>query len=214
MTRFGTIISADVLEDDMTIYLKKWFDTYAAEVAQQRGDTRGDYPSPRYWTTTPILTVDTIAQVRYPAVLIVSPGLTGKPMRRGDGSFEASYQIGVCILASTRTEAGSSRSARRLGAAIHTAVMQHPSMDTSYIESVEWADERFTDFLNADQETVASATEIFNITCKGVFNALRGPGPAYPNPLPEPAVYPDVTTVRDPAGPSPYTPVPPIIPIP
>lgn len=209
MTRFGDIISADRLEDDLTAFLQKWLPTYLAEVATHHGALRTDYPKPKYWTTTPILTVDAVSQIRFPAVLIVSPGLMGKPVRRGDGIYEASYQIGVCILTSANTELGSSKAARRYGAAVHTAVMQRPSLDTTYIEGVEWADERFTDFLTADQDTVASATEIFNITVKGLFNALNGPGVA--NPLPEPATYPELTDVRDPVSAPPFSPVPPSV---
>jgi hypothetical protein len=209
MTRFGDIISADRLEDDLTIFLKKWIGTYLAEVADYHGDSRTDYPAPKYWTTTPILTVDTVTQVRYPAALVVSPGLMQKPVRRGDGTYEGSYQIGVCILTSVKSELGSSRMARRYGAAVHAAVMQRPSLDTTYIEGVEWADERFTDFLNAEQDTVASATEIFNVTVKGLFNALKGPGVA--DPLPEPATYPELTEVRDPDTAPPFSPVPPSV---
>lgn len=209
MTRFGPIISADRLEDDLTIFLQKWIETYLAEVAIAHGDTRTDYPKPKYWTTTPILTVDAVTQIRYPAALVVSPGLVSKPIRRGDGTYEGTYQVGVCVLTSVNTELGSSKSARRYGAAIHAAVMQRPSLDTTYIEGVEWADERFTDFLNANQDTVASATEIFNITVKGLFNALKGPGVA--DPLPEPATYPEPTVVRDPVSAPPFSPVPPTI---
>lgn len=210
MSRFGDIISADKLEDDLTVFLQKWLYTYLAEVAERHGDARGDYPKPKYWTTTPILTNDAITQVRYPAVLIVSPGLASRPVRRGDGTYEGTYQVGVCIVTSTKNELSTSKKARRYGAAVHTAIMQRPSLDTNYIEGVEWADERFTDFLNADQDTVASATEIFNFTVKGLFNALNGPGVS--EPLPEPATYPELTDVRDPDDPGhSYSPVPPTV---
>jgi hypothetical protein len=213
MTRFGQIISADVLEDALTTYLKKWIPTYLGEVAESMGLPRNVFPRPKYWTTTPILTNETVGQVRYPAVLIVSPGLAGQPVRRGDGSYEATYQAGVCLVVSTKNELGASRTARRYGAAVRTAVMQRPGLETDYIEGVAWADERFTDFLNAEQETVASATEIFNFTLAGVMNALHGPGPQYPDPLPEPAtspnaVYEAITTTRDPNTGTPYSPVP------
>lgn len=214
MTRFGRIIGADALEDDLTTFLQKWIKTYLGEVAEQNGQARDTYPRPIYWTTTPILTIDSVSQVRYPACLVVSPGLSSRPVRRGDGSYEATYQIGVCILASTKTETGTTRAARRYGAAVHTAILQRPSLDTNYIIGIEWADERFTDFLNADEETVASATEIFNITIAGLFDAHKGPGPKYPDPLPEPAtapndVYEDLHTTRDPDSAPPYSPLPP-----
>jgi hypothetical protein len=216
MTRFGNIISADLLEDDLTTFLQRWILTYLGEVAEQNGESRNRYPRPKYWTTTPILTIDSVAQIRYPATLIVSPGLVGKPVRRGDGSYEATYQIGVCVLCSTKDEAGTTRMARRYGAAIHSAVLQKPSLETDYIIGVEWADERFTDFLNADQETVASATEIFNVTIAGLFDAHKGPGPKYPDPLPEPATapneeYTDLPSTRDPDSAPPYSPIPPSV---
>lgn len=219
MTRFGPILSADTLEDDLTKFLKRWIATYLGEIAERQGKSRTSYPSPKYWTTTPILTTDTVSQVRYPAALVVSPGLTSKPLRLGDGRYQATYQIGVCIIASTRSEEGSSRVARRYGAAVHTAIMQRPGLEVDYIEGVEWADERFTDFLNANQDTVASATEIFNITCKGVMSAFDGPGPDFPDPLPEPATspgdtYPELPTVKDPSDPDdPYVPVPSVEPL-
>lgn len=205
MTRFGSIIPADVLEDDLTSYLQKWFKTYAAEVSEQVNGQRGLYPEPKYWTTAPIVALESESQIRYPAVLVVSPGLLQKPVRHGDGSYEGTYQIGVCIITTARKEIEAGRMARRYGAAIHTAVMQHQSLDTTYIEGIEWADERFTDFLSAEQETCASATEIFNITVKGLFNMFGGPGVA--NPLPEPAVYPENPSVVDPDAAPPYSPI-------
>lgn len=216
MTRFGRIISADQVEDDLTLYLQKWIATYLGEIAEQHGKPRDSYHKPRYWTTTPILTNDTVAQVRYPACLVVSPGLVSKPVRRGNGTYEGTYQIGACILISANSEKNTTRVARRYGAAVRAAVLQRPGLETDYIEGIEWADERFTDFLNANQETVASATEIFNVTVNGLFEANRGPGPQYPDPLPEPATapneeYTEIPVSRDPDSAPPYSPIPPSV---
>jgi hypothetical protein len=214
MTRFGRIISADIIELDLQDFLKKWIYTYLSEIAEQNGDARGAYPKPIYWTTTPILTNESVSQVRYPACLVVSPGLASRPVQRGDGNFEGTYQIGCTMLTTAGSEANSSKLARRYGAATRAAVMQRQTLETDYIEGLEWIDERFTDFLNAEQEGVSSATEIFNVTAVGIFNARKGPGPQYLEPLPEPATapnatYADLAAARDPSSAPPYSPLPP-----
>jgi hypothetical protein len=213
-TRFGTFVSADQIEDDLTAFLKKWIATYLGQIAEQHALTRDKYPKPKYWTTTPILTNDTVSQVRYPACLIVSPGLVSQPVKRG-GRYEATYQAGVCILVSTKTEGSAARTARRYARAVAAAVLQKQSLETDYVEGVEWVDERFTEFLNAQQESVASATVIFSITVNGALDVNSGVSPQYPDPLPEPAsppnsTYPDTTTVGDPGSGGTYIPVPPV----
>jgi hypothetical protein len=217
-TRFGTFVSADQIEDDLTAFLQKWLATYLGQVAEQNGLARDKYPGPRYWTTTPILTNDTVAQVRYPAILIVSPGLVSQPVKRG-GAYEATYQVGTCVLVSTKTEGSAARTARRYSRAVAAAVLQKQGLETDYVEGVEWVDERFTEFLNASQESVASATMIFNITVNGALDVNAGVSPQYPDPLPEPAsppntTYPDTHTVGDPGSGGSYTPVPSVEPLP
>lgn len=195
MSQFGPIFDPSQLEDAMEAHLQKWFRTYAAEISEQRGFGRDQFEEPRFWATSAVLDRDTVPQIRYPAVLIVSPGLSEQPVRRGDGTYEAKYIIGVTVLATAVTEAHSGKMAKRYGAAIRTCVMQKPSLGAPFVESTDWGDERFTDYLAADQQTVSSATEVFNVTVIDIFNARYGP--IAPDPLPEPAEYGDNPTVRD-----------------
>lgn len=205
MTVFQDIISLDVPEDDLTEHLKLWLPTYLAEVAEQRGLERGVYPKPKFWATTPALTMATLEQVRYPAVLVVSSGAAQAPTRRGDGVYEATYVFGVACLTTGRGEQSSSQNARRYGAAIRTILMQKPGF-ADYVEGVNWIDERFTDYVNTEQEALSSATEIFNITIKDLGSAAGGP--VQPDPDPDPNHdYGDNPTVRDPDSAPPYWPV-------
>lgn len=214
MNIFKPIFSADQLDDAFATYLQKWFKSYAAEVAQQRGFTRGVFAEPKFWATTAVLTQETIAQVRYPCVLIVNPGLNKPPRRRGDGTYEGDYTVGIMVMSNASGEQGAQRMAKRYGAAVRTAIMQRPSLDADIeILGVEWTDERFNDYIGADQEQVSSAINLFNVTVGGIMHALDGPPIIFPDPLPEPAdgdeneEYPDWPTVRDPDSAPPYTPV-------
>lgn len=208
-TVFGEIWDAGILEDDMTAFLQKWFKTYSAEIAEQRGHDRGRYEPPKFWTTTPVLTPDVVKQIRYPAVLVVSSGLASQPTKRS-ANYEAPYAVGVTIMTTGTSEINSSRMAKRYGAAVRAAVVQKGGLETDYIEGIAWTDERFTDFLAANQESVSSATEIFNVTVKDITK-WKGAGPAVPDPLPEdpgdPSPYPPNPTVRDPESDPPYDPV-------
>lgn len=209
MTIFGDIWDPSLLEDDCTAFLKKWFRTYAAEISEQRGHGRDRYKVPAYWTTTPALTPDAIKQVRYPAVLVVSTGVTGIPRRDGRGKYEATYALGITILSTANEDVAAGRMAKRYGAAIRSILLQKPSMDTDYITEVAWVDERFTDFIGSEKQAVGSATEIFNVTVKEILNAKTAP--PGPDPLPEPATAPgqtygEVQTVRDHDTEPPYAP--------
>lgn len=203
MTVFDPIFDASVLEEDVTSFLNKWFRTYSAEISEQRGFGRDKFKTPKYWTTTPVLTPDAVQQVRYPAVLVLSTGLVGRPVRKGDGRYDGTYALGVTVLATADNDQNASKMAKRYGAAVRTLILQKPAMETDYITEVAWTDERFTDYLQNKQTAVGSATEIFEVTVKDILGAKAGPG--IPDPLPEPATapnpsYEDRPVVRDPEG--------------
>lgn len=209
MSVFGEIFDAGLLEDAMTAYLQKWFRTFSAEIAEQRDHGRDRYKEPKFWTTTPVLTLAAVEQVRYPAVLIVSSGLVSKPVKRGK-KYEGVYAVGVTILSTANDELAAGRMARRYGAAIRQAIIFKPSLEAPFVEGTEWADERFGDYIGTDQKGVGSATEVFNVTVKDIGVTYAGPG--MPEPLPEPAVSPNEEyesgpVIRDPGSDPPYEPI-------
>lgn len=200
MTPFKDLTPADMLERAVEAFLRKWLGTYLSEVAEQNGRPRDSIKTPQLWLRTPALTTVTIEQLRYPAMLIVSSGLAERPKRRGDGSYDVRYTLGITSLTHASTEDAATDLSRRYARAVQGAMLQKPGRIGPFIDGMDWIDERFTDYLNSEQESVSSATSIFNAGMKGVLTAKAGPD--VPDPLPEPAVapaeeYPEVPTLAD-----------------
>jgi hypothetical protein len=207
VTIFGTIWDAGQLEEDIIKFLKRWMNTYLSEVAEQRGRNRGAYPVPKTWSAEPALTPAAVEGVIYPAILVIAGGTTNMPKKKGDGTYEATYRLGITVLTTANNESNARKMAQRYGAALKSAMLQKGSLETDYVSGLTWVDERFVDYIGGDQETVGSATEIFDIDVTEIVNAKAGP--VNPDPLPEPTDpgdYPDNPTVRDPDSAPPYDP--------
>jgi hypothetical protein len=175
-SKFGDIFDASLLEEAVIQFLDSWFKTYTNEISKQRGYGTGAFPSPNYWTTEAAITPDAVKQIRYPAVLVISSGTIGSPRPKGDGWYDATYQLGVTILAQASTDTSARKMALRYGAAVRAAMLQRQSLGTDFVSGLTWTEERFTDFITSKKEAVGSASEVFNIDVQNIVNRKRGLG--------------------------------------
>lgn len=192
VTILQNIVDASVLINGLQKHLERWIPTYLAEIDEQRGlSERGFTEIPRSFQIVPKF--DNPLQDQLPAMLIVCPGNKEPPTKRGDGSFEGTYGVGIAALVKGQDQVNAQEIAKRYGGAITTAIMQRKGlqMKPEIIEDIVPRGESFTDISSGDSRTLASVTVHFDVTLKGIFNERGGPkapilGEPYENPKQNP----------------------------
>lgn len=170
---FRVILSADVAQDAMIAHLKSWLPTYLAEIDEQRGFERGFTATPKSWQVVP--TFDNTLDGQLPAVLVIAPGTADKPDKLGDGSYLVTYTVGVAILVKGPDQITANKIAKRYGAAVGAAVMQHKSLSTDNVEQITWQGDSYDDVPVSQDRTLSSATVHFNVQFRGVMSEYAGP---------------------------------------
>ena len=199
MTIFGNLITGEIIENDVRNHLQKWLPTYLRQLATDRGLPRTALPLPKLWMNTTEFDTDFSAD-NTPAILIICTGISGTPVREGDGTYRAAWTVGVGVLASAGgndSRRNSSALAKRYAGAIKWAMLQYSSLGSPYVEGVDWEDEGYDDVPSDQQSALASARLVFSVEYRDVIETNAGPGA--PDPLPDPDIntYPEWGTVQD-----------------
>jgi hypothetical protein len=195
-TIFGPRVDAAYVEEEIKQHLKNWLPTYLANMATDLGKARNtfirdDGTAVGSWAhSTQFHVTDATA---LPAVLIINAGFAEPPKMEGDGSYRATWTIGIGGLVSAGGDnpaENSSRLAKRWGSII-AQIMLQADQESEYLEGVEWLDEGYDDVPPQEQRSLGSFRLVFAVEYRNVLNA--NVGPASPDPLPDPVNngYPD-----------------------
>jgi hypothetical protein len=190
---FGPIIAADELEDAVTAHLQTWWLTYSREFEIQRGYAQDSLPAPRAYLVAE--EVDREAADALPALVVVSPGLTGPPKQEGDGSFRATFGLAVGVFVSANTRRNTERLVRQYAAIIRAIMLQRQG---DYADGTTWTDESYDDdFSFTDQQTISAGQVVFNVEVANVVTRSGGPAaPTAPDPDAQPgSTWPLANTV-------------------
>jgi hypothetical protein len=173
MSIIGPIISPDVVRDALVSYLRLWLPTYLCEIDEQRGLERGITAWPRSWQIVP--NVDNTLEGQIPAMLVICPGITKPPIKEGDGTYRATYTVGVAALVKGATQIQASDTAGRYGGAIATAVMQEPGRIDEHVHGVTWEGDTYNDIPAESTRSLSSVTVHFAIEFRKVLSVRNGP---------------------------------------
>jgi hypothetical protein len=180
MTIFGQVIDGSQVEDIVENFLQRWLPVYLAELAEQRAlprDTwlktgpQGNWPPS--WSRKSQF--DYTEETRLPSILILSAGLSGPPWKEGDGTYHATWMIGVAALVSAKDQETTDALAKRYGAAVRWLFIQHPSLEDANVEGTTWEDEAYDDIGVVQNRTLASVRLVFSVQLKNVASSLDGP---------------------------------------
>lgn len=171
---FWPIVDGAQLEEHVCDTLKLWFPTYTREFEIQRELTRDTIPQPRSWIVTE--TIDREGQDQLPSVVVVSPGLNGSPpMMDGEGSFRATWTVGVGTFVSASTRDATKRLVRQYAAIIRAIMLQRQDLG-DFADHVRWLDESYDDdFRFTDRETISVGQVIFDVEVDQVISRYEGP---------------------------------------
>lgn len=169
---FGRIITGDDVEQAVLALLRRWSGTYLAELERQHDLEAGTLPRIRSYETAP--SFDNWPEDQIPACIVVSPGITGPPVRGGRGSYMARWSVGLGCVCSARTQAEAHRLGMLYIAALKTLILQRPSLE-GFAAGVDWVDESYTELSFDDRRTLGAGMAIFNVQVDDVVTAQAGP---------------------------------------
>lgn len=157
----------------MIATLDKWYPTYLKEMELQLGQPMGMIPEPRSYSTRN--NYESFPEDQLPMCIVVSPGLSGRPLREGDGMYRAPWRVGVGVVVS----ANDYQTTRELGllyaAATRAIIVQHASLG-GFAAHTSWDDESYDDepIPEADR-SVMSVYNLFTVEVEDVVTAYAGP---------------------------------------
>lgn len=201
---FGQMVSGFDVERAMVDFLSAprgahqgtWIDTYLGEVERLQGYQPNAIERPRGIVTSSDF--EKWPEDQVPVYVVICPGVTGPPTRRGDGSYGASFGVGIAAVASdVDADGNSTASSRKLaqahGLAIRTAVTQHKSLG-GFANTCKWLDESYRDLIFDDTRTLATAMIGFEVVVESV---VQTGGPSEPVAIPpdDPGPWPTVTEI-------------------
>jgi hypothetical protein len=131
----GPIVDEYTLEQAILRALRRRLDGWLDEANRQSGgDARVERP--RSWTSDDALTAFKNDQL--PRILVIVPGTTGAPVRRGDGRWEATFTVGIGAVVAHQDHAAARRKAAIYGAALRTLALHHVAAEMPQIASISW----------------------------------------------------------------------------
>lgn len=144
---FGVIVTGGDVRNAVQQTIKQWSVTYLAEVARLDPDTQGTLPDFRSYPDSLDLTKYNEEQV--PACIMVVPGITKPPEKRGSGKIWSQWGVGLGIVVSGPTKERSIRLAEMYTAAVRAILLQQAGLKgsgaTPFSSGVTWLAERYTD---------------------------------------------------------------------
>lgn len=191
---FGPILEASQVERDFLDTLKEWMPDYLNEIARILPNfSPGDFDTPRTWTT--LNRFDSWPDMGPPMILVMSPGLSEVPKKKGDGSYWAKWIVGVASVVSARDQESTNQLSKVYAAAVRSALLQHPGLQGS-CQGLDWTDEKYTDLPPNEQDrTLAAATLMFHAEYKDVVNESFGPIAPSETPEIDPGPWPSAAGV-------------------
>lgn len=188
---FQRLLSAGQIEDKARESLKKWFPTYLREVESQLDLPTGYFPAPNNYSDRNAFDMEAAEEL--PKVVVISPGIMGTPQKKGDGTFEAIWRLGIGLAAGARTEEDANRLVKGYGAAVRGIMLQNSELGDIGAIDITWSDEAYDDIPvpNPNVQLVKAASIYFDIIITDVVT--RTQGPVTPND--DPYSYGEVQTV-------------------
>lgn len=171
-TIFERIVSAWDVETWVLDLLRRWSNTYIAEVERQHAIKAGTLQRIRSYAYGP--TFDKWPEDQLPGVLVVCSGIVPPPQREGDGRYRVRFNVDVGCCASARTQADAHSMTTHLVAAHAAILAQRQSLDGHALSST-WLDLRFDPLAYDDSRALYAGFATFAIEVENVLTTLAGP---------------------------------------
>lgn len=189
MTTFPHMLSGRHVEQAVIETCVNWGEEFVSEAERQFGIPPRAVPVPAEGQFTSKSTeFEKWPEDQTPAVLVLAPGLTGKPRREADRSLTAPVAVGLGFLCGTGHGSGANRELAQLYAAAYCELMLRKPLTLVGVplgvDSVEYIDERYNDIPGNRERMLGAARLVFVVNVKN-WRSLKGQPPeAEPRPDP------------------------------
>jgi len=190
---FGPIVTGDDVEQWCLDTLKEWSGTYLAEVERQSGLDAGDLQRVRSWRHSP--SYDKWPEDQLPCVILRSVGTAERPLRKGDGSYDARWLMQLDNVCSARTEDESHRMAMLYAAAHLALVLQRPSLG-GHAAGISWVADTYTDQPFDGTRSLAAVSSTLEVQVNDVVRTVAGPTSVEEPLTPDTDPWPPLGTVE------------------
>jgi hypothetical protein len=177
---FGPIIHAGMVSDAVHDTIDHWIETYLAEMARRDSDTEAGSTLPPFRSYPISLDTERFAEEQLPACVIVVPGIVGTPVKRGNGSFIAEWQVGLGIGVTGQNKARTARLAQLYTVAVRSIILQKHSLsgggDAPFADGVTWDIEHYMAVDHTqDARTMVIGMLQFRVMVSNAASAYGGP---------------------------------------
>jgi hypothetical protein len=185
---FRDIKVATDVEKAALMTLEAWMSTYLREIELQQNLPQDAIPEPTAYLIAE--EVDNQHGDRLPMLVALSPGLSRPPQQTGNGSFRATFALGISIIASAAERDDNKYLIRLYSAVIRAIMLQRQSLG-GVSNGIAWIDETYDDNLTfADNLTVHAGTVTFEVEVDDTVNRFAGPTtPMEPDPDTQPGMH-------------------------
>lgn len=196
---FGQIITPGQVEQAVAATLKLWMDDYLGEIERVEGYVPGTIERPLDVITRSQF--DHWPEEQVPFLLVMTSGMAGQPERHAQGSYHASWLVGVACVVSDVTQEDTRRLALAYAAAVRAAVLQHkmlrsPLHPAGFANGSGWQDESYTDMPSDAERTLGASRVIFSIGVDDVVTERAGPRQPSGRPNVDPGNWPKVSSAK------------------
>lgn len=196
MSDFGPLVSLGVARRAVRDTLVTWQATYLAEAARRAGLAPDALPLVRSWVVAVSDEEIWNDEAALPVGIVVAPGLTEEPLRKGRGLYDVTAGVAVGVIVSARNREETLTLAEQYAMAFNAALVQHPSLG-GVADSLDWLGMRLDDLTpNEAARTIQGVTLQYAVTLSNVVGSVGGPTVVPDDPHATPDPDPVITEAR------------------
>lgn len=172
---FKRMLSPAQLERAALDILQEWMPDYLAEFERQQGWDAGTLPIPTNYDNRN--SFDAQAGEPIPKVIAISPGLRGRPLMSGNGSYRAIWELGIGVAMAHKDEPTANDLTKAYGTVVRKILTDKQSLGNfPGVIEITWDGETYEDLPIESQIMLYKAAGIyFLVDVENVTTARSGP---------------------------------------
>lgn len=179
---FGRILDGALVEEAVKTVVQRWMPTYLREFEEQR-----DIPPNRLLDFRGWEVAEDVArwpETQLPALLLACDGLSGPPVKEGDGTHTGRFALELAVVVAADTENNARRLAKFYAAVVRTILLQKGGMRNTPLQGLSrgtgWTSETYGVRDLDDRRTLAGAICEGWLEVEELANAKAGPAEVLP----------------------------------
>ncbi len=185
----GDMLATDEVERRVMAHVQAWTPTCVAAIESKYGLAMRALGTVQSWDRASEF--ETFDEATPTSVLVVSPGMTGPPVRDGEGKYRATFEVVLGVLVESTTSPEARDLVGRWARAMSLA-MTRPGLEGVH-GAARWMGEEFDVIPFEATRTMAAARIPFEVEFEDVLETWAGPTEPLEDPYEVPSAGPVVT---------------------